>query len=228
MSDYSLRARDIELSHGDRRVLMGASLVVWPGEMTAVSGSSGAGKTSLLLVLAGVLAPDGGSVEYERVAPGGAGISGGPASAQTNGGFRATVGLVPQSLALAPTLTAAENVSLPLQAARVPRADARERVDSCLSAVGLEAMAGRMVTDLSGGQCQRVAIARALAARPHILIADEATAELDAENQSLVLDLFAGAAAQGSAVVVSTHDPVIVERCNSAWALEGGVLVAHG
>ena len=209
MRTAQLVAESLRLRIGDRQLLDEVSLMVAAGEIVAVTGPSGSGKTSLLLVLAGVLEPDSGSVAI--------GLVGGGAATPS-------VGLVPQTLALAPTLTAAENVALLLQVAALDATEIRERVASSLSDVGLDTVGDRIVTDLSGGQRQRVAVARALALAPDVLVADEPTAELDGENQAIVMDLIVREAARGAAVVLATHDSVIVERCTRAFSLESGRL----
>jgi putative ABC transport system ATP-binding protein len=208
-----LRATGLELRFASRAVLNHTNLVVEPGELVAVTGSSGAGKTTLLLVAAGALAPERGEVVYE------------PAGEATgHEGWRAEVALVPQTLALSGILTVAENVALLLHVARVGKDELRERVKRSLAEVGLSKLADRKVTELSGGQRQRVSIARALAADPRILVADEATAELDGENQEMVLQLLQGLAGQGCAVLIATHDQKVVEHCSSAYEIDDGTL----
>jgi putative ABC transport system ATP-binding protein len=134
------------------------------------------------------------------------------------------VGFVPQTLGLAPWLTAAENVALVLQVLRLPSIVVRDRTAAVLAAVGLGGTADRIVAELSGGQRQRVAVARSLAAEPDVLIADEPTAELDAENRQLILDLLLGAASDGAAVIVATHDPDVSVACETAYELRNGKL----
>lgn len=228
---YRLMARGLRLHLGERQLLDGVDLEVPPATLAAVTGPSGSGKTSLLMVLAGVLEPDAGRVDLvASAAPGGdndvraGGGRGGPG--ETGGSEGAVVGFVPQTLGLAPYLTAAENVGLPLQAHLLPPAEVRARVEEALSSVGLSGAGGRMATELSGGQRSRVAIARALAVGPHVLIADEATAELDPENRSLVLDLFHATAEAGCALIVATHDPDVIKTCSASYLLEDGKLTA--
>jgi putative ABC transport system ATP-binding protein len=206
---FRLVATGLRLHLGERQLLDGIDLEVAPGETVAVSGPSGAGKTSLLMILAGVLRPDAGSVHYVPTAP----------SAE-----KPLVGFVPQTLALSSTSTAAENVALTLQVEGLEADEMRERALGALAAVGLAGQADRVVTELSGGQRQRVAVARAIALRPHLLIADEATAELDVENQRIVMDLFIQQADAEVAVVVATHDPLVTERCSRTFLLEDGLL----
>lgn len=183
----------MELDH--RPALRAVDLVVEPGIPVAVTGPSGSGKTVLCLVLAGALAPSSGSVE----------LAGRPLS-----GSEVRIGLVLQHHGLVGGLTAAENVAVPLQARRLPREEIGDRADAALSALGLAAMAGRLVDDLSGGERQRVGIARALAGDPAVLVADEPTAELDPENRAAVLDLLLRHAAAGRIVVVASDDPEVI------------------
>jgi ABC-type lipoprotein export system ATPase subunit len=135
------------------------------------------------------------------------------------------IGYVPQTLGLAPWLTAVENVAIVLQLLDLPPEVVRRRAEKVLSDVGLETAGDRLVTELSGGQRQRVAFARGLATQPDVLIADEPTAELDAENRQMVLDLMVQATADGALAVVATHDPDVSEACGLVYELRGGRLV---
>jgi putative ABC transport system ATP-binding protein len=204
-----LEARGLSMRLGGRAVLDGLDLSARAGRSLAVSGHSGSGKTTLMMVLAGLIPPDGGTVDTR----GGEG----PAP---------QVGFVPQSFGLAPGLTALENVALPLQsrAVRIPAAEIRQRSVAALSSVGLEGTEDRLVTELSGGQRQRVAVARVLAGEPDIVIADEPTAELDADSRHRVLRLFLEAAARGSLVVLATHDPEVADCCDDWLELVDGRL----
>jgi len=214
---FALVARGLKLHLGERQLLDGVDLDVPPSSIVAVTGPSGSGKTSLLMVLSRVLAPDAGTVE---IVPAGE-IDRSPA-AQREGA--PVVGFVPQTLGLARHLSASENVAVPLAIRRLPPAEVQERVGLALASVGLGTVGDRIVTELSGGQRQRVAIARALAVAPHVLVADEATAELDPENRELVLALFEAEAERGSAVVLATHDPTVIEICSDSYLLEDGTL----
>jgi ABC-type lipoprotein export system ATPase subunit len=139
----------------------------------------------------------------------------------------AEVGLVLQGHGLVSLLTAAENVALPLQAPgrpRTPRAEIRSRVQEALAEVGLGPVADHLVEALSGGQQQRVAVARALVTGPSLLIADEPTAALDAENREHVADLLFALPARGTAVVIATHDTTLAARADRVLRVEGGVV----
>jgi len=198
-----LEARGVSVRLAGRLVLDRLDLSGHGGRSVAISGPSGSGKTTLMMVLAGVLVPDEGMV----VATGRAGF-------------------VPQSFGLAPGLTAVENVALPMQAAaeRTPPAEIAARSREALEAVGLAGTEDRLVTDLSGGQRQRVAVARVLAEKPDIVIADEPTAELDADSRQRVLRLLLNAGSHGSLVVISTHDPEVADCCDDWWELSDGRL----
>ena len=191
-------------ARGGRVILDGIDVRAAPGERLAITGPSGAGKSTLLAILAGLEAPDRGVVRLgeEVVRPGA-----GPV-------LRRRFGIVFQGYGLLSLLTAAENVELVLAARRMRPRDTRARAAGMLAAVGLGARADHLVEELSGGEQQRVAVARALAADPEIVIADEPTAELDAENRERVLALLLGAADRGATVLVATHDPDVWDRCD--------------
>lgn len=195
----------------DRVVLDGVHLEASSGEMVAVTGPSGSGKSSLLALLAGLAVPTDGEVRVdgELLTPG------------ADTGF----GLVLQGYGLVSVLTAAENVEVPLQAHGVGRDEAVERAATALSTVGLGDLADRRVEELSGGQRQRVAVARALAPRPRVLLADEPTAQQDSATKSLLLTLLRDAADDGATVLIATHDPEVVAVCDREVALHDGRLV---
>jgi ABC-type lipoprotein export system ATPase subunit len=130
-----------------------------------------------------------------------------------------------QGYGLVAILTAAENVEVSLQARGIDRTTTRERAAAALESVGLQDLADRRVEELSGGQRQRVAVARALAVRPRVLLADEPTAQQDSATKVRLLDLFRDAATGGAAVVIATHDPELVARCDREVALHDGHLV---
>ncbi len=176
--------------HGNR-ILGPLDLWAAVGEPLAVTGPSGAGKTTVCLILAGALEPTDGRVLFDGV--------------PFKGGTP-TIGLVLQTHGLVVGLTAAENVALPLQARGLARHDIVRRTASALASVGLTAEAGRPVDELSGGERQRVGVARAVAGDPQVLVADEPTAELDADNRVRVMDLLTGPTAVPRIVVVASDD----------------------
>lgn len=183
-------------------VLTGVDLGLVAGETTVVEGRSGSGKSSLLSIAAGLLAPTSGTVH----------VMGEPMVAGTGGAAALRhrhVGLVFQRLHLLAELTALENVELPLRLARMGRHEARERAQALLSRFELAEAAARRPPQLSGGEAQRVAIARALAPQPGLLLVDEPTGNLDAVNAAAVAQALQQAAREGAAVLVATHDPVL-------------------
>jgi putative ABC transport system ATP-binding protein len=200
----SLSGRGIGYAREGRVILDGVDVAVRPGERLAVTGPSGSGKSTLLAILAGLEAPDRGTVRLgdDVVRPGA-----GPR-------LRRRFGIVFQGYGLLSLLTAAENVELVLAARRIPPRENRERAAAMLAAVGLRARADHLVEELSGGEQQRVAIARALVGDPEIVLADEPTAELDAENRERALALLLAASGRGATVVLATHDPEVWTRCD--------------
>jgi ABC-type lipoprotein export system ATPase subunit len=195
-----------------RAVLDGVDLQVNAGRLLAVRGPSGAGKSSLLALLGGLLPPAAGRVT----------LDGAPVADR---GTRLRLAMVLQGYGLVTALTARENVAVALQARGVPRAEVRRRTAAALADVGLTEVAEHLVEELSGGQQQRVAVARALAVAPDVLLADEPTAELDAENRERVVDLLEAVARAGSVVVIASHDPDVVERCDDVLTLDAGRVV---
>jgi len=185
--------------------LRGVSLTVAPGELVALVGRSGSGKTSLLNLVGGLDRPDAGTVR----------VAGTDVGALDDDGLvalrRDVVSSVFQTFGLVPVLTAAENVGVPLRLRRVPAAEREQRVARLLDLVGLTPHATQRPDELSGGQQQRVALARALAGSPRLLVADEPTGQLDRETGLAVMALVRGVVeAEGVAALVSTHDPVMV------------------
>ena len=203
-----LTATDLRYAVGDRTILDGISLQASSGRVLAVRGPSGSGKSSLLTLLGGLVAPSGGTVTLDgaRVTPG-------------SDVLRRRFGFIPQGYGLVAALTARENVAVVLQAARVPRAQVRSRVPAALESVGLASVADHLVEDLSGGQQQRVAVARALVTAAEVVLADEPTAELDADNRELVVSLLLERARTGGVVVIASHDPDVVDACDDVLDL---------
>jgi putative ABC transport system ATP-binding protein len=180
--------------------LRGVSLEVRAGEYIAVAGPSGSGKSTLLQLIGGIDTPSGGTVEI-------LGTSLGSLSDSELTRLRLTrLGFIFQRFHLLPVLTARENVELPMAEAGVARRARQERALELLGYVGLAHRAGHRATQLSGGEMQRVAIARALANRPALLLADEPTGELDAATGEEILALFRRLNADGTTLVVVTHD----------------------
>jgi putative ABC transport system ATP-binding protein len=199
-------------------ILDDVSLQVASGETVAVVGASGAGKSTLLALLAGLDEPSAGSVWLE-----GTELSAldedGRAEARAK-----HVGFVFQSFHLVPSLTALENVMLPLELAG--RRDARAAAREALAQVGLAGRLGHYPRQLSGGEQQRVAIARAFVTKPAVLFADEPTGNLDTTTGGRVIQLlFDMNRATGTTLVLVTHDRAIAERCDRVIEMDAGRLV---
>ncbi len=193
-------ARDYPMNGEIVHALRGVSLTVEPGEYVAIAGPSGSGKSTLLQMLGGIDVPSSGSVEILGT------------RLETLGDSALTrlrllrLGFVFQRFHLLPVLTALENVELPMAEAGISRSDRRERARSLLEYVGLEGRITHRPTQLSGGEMQRVAIARALANRPAVILADEPTGELDTATGADILALFRRLNADGTTLIVVTHD----------------------
>ncbi len=199
-------------------ILDDVSLEVAAGETVAIVGASGAGKSTLLALLAGLDEPSSGAVWLEGI----------ELSALDEDGRAAArarhVGFVFQSFHLVPSLTAHENVMLPLELAG--RADARVAARAVLQQVGLGPRLGHYPRQLSGGEQQRVAIARAFVTRPSVLFADEPTGNLDTATGARVIELlFDLNAANGTTLVLVTHDRAIAGRCGRVIELDAGRMV---
>jgi len=210
-----LVATDVMYRRGGRTVLDALSMVVEPGEMVAVVGPSGSGKSSLLAVLGGLEPPDAGTVSLDGAAL----RVGDPIQ-------RRRFGLVLQGYGLLTLLTAAENVEIALQARGVFGQEARLLAGDALTELGIGTMTGKLVEKLSGGQQQRVAIARALVTSPDVVLADEPTAELDHGSQDVVIAALRAAADGGATVVIATHDPDVAAECDRALRFHEGQLAS--
>jgi putative ABC transport system ATP-binding protein len=208
---------DLSLGRGPARVhiLKGISLGIARGEAVGLVGPSGSGKSTLLMLMAGLERPDAG-----RVVVDGTDLSQLDEDALAR--FRGRrIGIVFQSFHLVPTMTAVENVALPLELAGSP--DAFERARSELGAVGLGERLHHYPAQLSGGEQQRVAIARAVAPDPAILVADEPTGNLDEGTGGSVIDLlFALKRDRGATLVLVTHDLELARRCDRIVRLRSG------
>ena len=196
-------------------VLRGVDLSVPGGERVAVTGPSGCGKTTLLLLLAALERPASGTIVVDS-------IDLGALDADALADLRCDrIGIVFQSFHLVPSLSALDNVALPLEIAG--RRDARESARAMLDAVGLASRERHFPSQLSGGEQQRVAIARALVHRPALVLADEPTGNLDDHTGTIVSDLLFELIAQFAAtLVLVTHDAQLALRCDRILALHDG------
>jgi putative ABC transport system ATP-binding protein len=206
-----VRASGIHVSYDGHEVLRGVDLRMAPGQMIAVTGPSGAGKTTLLWVLAALVIPEQGEVTI-----------GGDTHRDRDETSAVGVVLIPQDNALAAVLTAAENVLVPLLAAKIRPEEAREVTAWALEIVGLGDAGDQLVEELSGGQQQRVAVARGLAQQGTVVLADEPTSELDAVNRGHIVALLRAEAERGAAVVFATHDPDAAAECDAELHLDAG------
>ena len=213
----SLTGVNLSLGQGAARVhiLKNVSLDIGRGEAVGLVGPSGSGKSTLLMVIAGLERPDQGRVTV-------AGQDIGSFDEDALARFRGRqIGIVFQSFHLIPTMTALENVAVPLELAGAP--DAFGRAMSELEAVGLGARTAHYPAQLSGGEQQRVALARALAPNPAILVADEPTGNLDEATGREIIDLmFARFSAQAMTLVLVTHDAPLAQRCDRVIRLRSG------
>jgi putative ABC transport system ATP-binding protein len=210
----------LQYAVGDKpiTVLQGASLRIESGTTVAITGPSGSGKTSLLLLLAGLEQADAGSIAFE-----GADLSALTRDARADL-RRDAIGIVFQSFHLLPSLTALDNVALPLQMAG--KGQARELALDMLQKVGLSARATHRPSQLSGGEQQRVAIARALVHRPSLLLADEPTGNLDDQTAESVRDLlFRLNHELNTTLVLVTHDMAFAAQCDRVLRLHNGQLL---
>jgi putative ABC transport system ATP-binding protein len=206
-------------NYGARRVLDGVSFTVGPGERVALTGPSGSGKTTLLNCLGGVDRPDAGSIS----------VRGTPVHTLDSVALarlrRSEIGTIFQFFHLLPTLTAAENIELPLQLINVSAPERAERVAQALDRVGLTPRAAALPGQLSGGEQQRVAIARSLVNDPSILFADEPTGNLDSKNGEIIIALLLDLAkADGRTLAVVTHDDRLASRGDRLVRIVDGLL----
>jgi putative ABC transport system ATP-binding protein len=219
MSDPIARADDVHLTlesaAGPVNVLRGVSLAVAEGEKVGLVGPSGSGKTTLMMLLAGLERPTSGRIV---VASADLGTLDEDGLARFR---RGTLGIVFQSFHLVPTMTALENVAIPLELAG--RGDAFAKAREGLVAVGLEERVLHYPSQLSGGEQQRVAIARAFIAGPKLLLADEPTGNLDGATGRRVMELLFGLCAErGTALLLITHDAALARACDRVVALADG------
>ena len=215
-----LQAERVNKSYANRRVLHEVSLTLRASERVALVGPSGCGKTTLLNCLGGVDRADSGSVQLHGVAL--EKLSSDALAAER----RRRIGTIFQFFHLLPTLTAFENVELPLQLLGIPNAERTQRVAALLERVKLSHRAQGLPTQLSGGEMQRVAIARALAHRPGLILADEPTGNLDSANGENILDLLAELSDETrTAMLLVTHSEEATRICHRIIHLRDGVIV---
>ena len=216
----SLRDARLSLSsaEGMVEILRGITVDIAAGETVGVLGPSGAGKTSLLMIMAGLESLSSGNIDLAGQDVTGMGEDALAALRRDN------VGIIFQAFRLIPSMTALQNVAVPLELAG--RTDATELAAAALDSVGLGHRRTHLPDQLSGGEQQRVAIARAIAPRPRILLADEPTGNLDSGTSDRVIaTLFEATETAGAALVMVTHDAALAERCGRVLTIEDGRIV---
>jgi len=218
-SPLTISARNLTLTLGQGdasvEILRGINLDVATGEVLALLGPSGSGKSSLMAVLSGLERASGGTIT----------VAGEDFAALDEDALaharRGRIGIVLQAFHLLPTMTAAENVATPMELAGSKDAGPRARAE--LEAVGLGHRLGHYPTQLSGGEQQRVALARAMAPRPQLIFADEPTGNLDvATGHDIIELLFARRAETGATLIIITHDADLAKRCDSIVTIADG------
>jgi len=196
----------------DVEALESVTCKVVPGDRIAVVGPSGSGKSTLLHLMGGLDTPTKGSIIWPAL--------GGKEDLRPG-----NVGFVFQTVSLITSLTALENVELPLLLSQVKPSEARTVAFTALENIGLGSIADKLPEELSGGQAQRIAMARALASRPKLILADEPTGQLDHPTAQHLFDvLLASLESSDIALVVATHDSAIAGRMNAVWHIEHGRL----
>jgi len=221
--DLAISARNLTLTLGSDAapvdILRGIDLDIEHGDVVALLGPSGSGKSSLMAVLSGLERATGGSLM----------VAGQDFSNLDEDGLaaarRGRIGIVLQAFHLLPTMTAAENVATPMELAGSPDGSARAVAE--LEAVGLGHRIAHYPTELSGGEQQRVAIARATAPRPGLIFADEPTGNLDVHTGEEIVELlFARRAETGATLLIITHDPALAALCDRVLTMADGVIVS--
>lgn len=207
------------LGNVEVQALRGLNMDVKEGEIVAIVGPSGSGKTTLLNIVGGLDQATGGYVQVGDI------VVTALHTSQLVDYRRKTVGHIFQALNLIPTLTAAENVELPMIALGVPRENRAKRVKELLEIVGLTERAHHKPEELSGGEQQRVAIAAAMANDPPVLLADEPTGELDTANAKIVVNYLVKVNKElGKTIVMVTHDPSVARAADRILRIEDGVI----
>lgn len=214
-----LVAENVKKSYAGIAILDGVSLSVGRGERLALMGPSGSGKTTFLNLAGGIDSPDSGSLRFE-------GREMTAMSSDERADLRRrAIGTVFQFFHLLPTLTAAENVELPLRLLGIPRGERDDRARALLVETGVHHRAHALPSEMSGGEMQRVALARALAPEPRLILADEPTGNLDSATGERILDLIETVSRNhGAAVLMVTHNPDSTRICHRVLRMRDGKL----
>ena len=214
--------RDFRIGEVETHALRGVSLSIENGEFTALVGPSGSGKTTLLQLMGLLDQPTSG-----RVLINGQDATGLSRDARADL-RKGAIGFIFQFFALIPTLTAYENIEMPLLLNNVNASDRQRRVNEMLEAVGLTDRSTHRPDQLSGGQQQRVAVARALSMHPSVVLADEPTANLDTDNGRQVMDIMQALNQKtGTTFVFATHDPRVIKYARRVVTLQDGLIVGN-
>lgn len=212
-------------SKNELPVLKGLELKVEKGEMIAIMGRSGEGKSTLLHVMAGLLPFDGGTmlIGSDKVSAKDSGIEEKMIEMR-----RKYIGIVKQNFSLIEEYTVSDNVLMPLdfiQAKRLKELGKRkELTESAMDMCGIAKLKGREIKKLSGGQKQRAAIARAIVTQPEILLCDEPTGSLDKKTEGEIMELFHRIHEEGTTIVLVTHNPLLAKECEKTYIIEDGRL----
>lgn len=226
MTDGIIRAEGLKRTYGRGSgavtVLKGVDLAIPEGRLIALKGRSGSGKTTLINLLGGLDLPTEGSLTFDgkeltRLS-----------DRERDEVRRTKMGLIFQSFALFPLMSAYENVEFVLRISGFPAKQRKEAAELALEQVGLKARMHHRPFELSGGEQQRTAIARAIAHKPKLLLADEPTAELDSRTGLHIIKLFRDLVTHnGISIILTTHDPAIMEIVDQVYELEDGHIAAH-
>ena len=213
-----LECRDLRKSFGDRVAVDGVGFTIAPGETYGLLGPNGAGKTTTISMICGILARDSGTVS----------VAGQPVDVDTPAA-KATIGYVPQDLAIYPDLTARENLGFFARLYGLKGADAKARIDDVLAVVGLTDRAGDRTDQYSGGMKRRVNIAIGLLHRPQLLVLDEPTVGVDPQSRNAILESVEALGREGMAILYTTHYMEEAERlCHRVGIIDTGTIRAEG
>ena len=226
MNSSVIESTSLIKAFGTTTALAGVDLAVQRGESVAIMGASGSGKTTLLHVLAGITAPDSGTVRYSPAASAPLDVTS-MNERDRSRLRRESFGFVFQQGLLIPELTAIENIALALMINGSPRRTALEHAAGWMAALGLAGFEDRRIGELSGGQAQRVAIARAQVTGAEVVFADEPTGALDTQTSAEVMNaLLWSTTEQGRTLIVVTHDADVAARCSRTVHVRDGRIVS--